>query len=302
MNKKLLCLIGLPLSGKSTFALNLVKTEKNWIRVNRDDLRISLFNTEHDPSIENHITIIQNQLIIQSLKRGYNVVVDNCNLISKYRDELKKICKDIGEIEYSELIINTPLEECLKRNQLRERKVSEDVIRKFAKKGEYVLGVKYKPETIYFPKKEYVLLKQDTSLPKAVICDNDGTISLLNGRNPYDASSCDNDLPHTHVIEMIKLLYSNGYKIIFLSGREEKDRLPTERFYKKHLPEVKYELYMRPTGNQQKDVIIKDKMYNEYIKDKYYVSAWFDDRLQIAKYIYESGLPLFRVNNPEADF
>lgn len=30
-------------------------------------------------------------------------------------------------------------------------------------------------------------------LEKVLLCDMDGTLSLLNGRNPYDASTCDQD-------------------------------------------------------------------------------------------------------------
>ena len=100
----------------------------------------------------------------------------------------------------------------------------------------------------------------------------------------------------------MRLYHKAGYKILFVSGREEKDRAPTERFYQKHFPEVEYELYMRPTGSMEKDVIIKGRIYNENIKGRYFVAGWFDDRLQIVQWLFKEGFPVFRVNDPEASF
>ena len=40
---KLLILVGAPGSGKSTFARYFLRTEDNWIRVNRDDFRLMQF-------------------------------------------------------------------------------------------------------------------------------------------------------------------------------------------------------------------------------------------------------------------
>ena len=37
---KLLILVGAPGSGKSTFARYFLRTEDNWVRVNRDDFRL----------------------------------------------------------------------------------------------------------------------------------------------------------------------------------------------------------------------------------------------------------------------
>ena len=59
---------------------------------------------------------------------------------------------------------------------------------------------------------------------------------------------------------------------------------------------------MRTSGDMRKDVIIKEEIFNAYIKNKYFVAGWSDDRLQVSKWVYEQGLPLFRVNDPEANF
>jgi len=54
---------------------------------------------------------------------------------------------------------------------------------------------------------------QDTNLPKAIICDLDGTLSLLNGRDPYIASECDKDKLNEPVANLI----SNLELILFYS-------------------------------------------------------------------------------------
>jgi len=301
--KKLQVLIGLPCSGKSTYAMDFLKKEENWFRISRDDIRMTMFGTEHNPLIEGLVTKLQTTLMLKALKADMNVIVDNCNIRASYRQDLFNIASLVGDVLYEEKIFDTSLQECIKRNKERARKVPEDVIVKFAKEGREILWGKYKPRKEFIAKPESSNLIQDPSLPKAVICDNDGTLSLLNGRNPYDASTCDKDLPHEHVIEMIKLYHSAGYQIIFLSGREDKYREPTIKFYETYLPDITdYILYMRKTGDQRKDVIIKEEIYTQQIDGKYFISAWVDDRLQVCRWVHDKGLPLFRVNDPESDF
>ena len=44
MKKKVLILIGIPGSGKSTWSTEFVKENKDWVRINRDDFRF-MFNS-----------------------------------------------------------------------------------------------------------------------------------------------------------------------------------------------------------------------------------------------------------------
>lgn len=204
------------------------------------------------------------------------------------------------------------LEVLLERNAKREgtARVPDDAVKRFFKElgGKQFAFANEKKEIFHKRTKPldkvWVPMVQNESLPRAVIFDNDGTVALIGDRSPYNAEKCDIvDLPHPHVIENLRLHYKAGYKIIFVSGREEKDRAPTERFYQKHFPDVaEYQLFMRPTGNGEKDVVIKDRIFNEHIKDKYFVAGWYDDRLQVSEWVFDSGLPLFRVNDPRASF
>ena len=102
-------------------------------------------------------------------------------------------------------------------------------------------------------------------MEKIVICDLDGTLSLFEKtdktkphyRNPYDASTCDNDLLNEVVAGLLF-----GRKVVLCSGREDKFREPTERFLKKH--GIVYEkLLMRKSGDYRKDSIIKEEIYTK---------------------------------------
>jgi predicted kinase len=305
-------LVGLPASGKSTYAKQLVAKDPNsWVRINNDDLRAMMNGSVWSQDYEKMITDARNYLIRDALKRGKNIVIDNLNLNRRHFDDVCKIAKSINaDIQVMEKSFYVELEEALERNSKREgaARVPDDVIKKWWKESGKTMHKHYKPRIEIFRESKGMNrnmepMVQDESKPRAVIFDNDGTISLIHaGRSPYDASTCDLDAPHKHVIECMKLYHNAGYKILFVSGREDKDRAPTERFYQEHFPEVKYELFMRATGDMRKDVIIKEEIFNAHIKDKYFVAGWFDDRLQVSKWVYEQGLPLFRVNDPEANF
>jgi hypothetical protein len=259
---------------------------------------------------EKVITNLRQSMILEGIKNGLNVIVDNVNIDKYHFDNVVRMMKNHNyDVTITEKCFYVPLEEAILRDSKRlgKAQVGEEVVTKFWKK----LGGKgfqnYVPRTEIIlnskVKKEWQPLVQDATLPKAVVFDNDGTISIIHGgRSAYNASTCDEDLPHPHVIEALKLYANAGYKIFFVSGREEKDREPTKRFYQKHFPEIEYELFMRPTGDMRKDVLIKQEIYNNHLKDKVYIAAWFDDRLQIVKWLYEDGFPVFRVNDPEATF
>ena len=295
-SREMIVLIGIPGCGKTTFAMNFIKQNQNYARISRDDIRINMFGREHDPSIENHVTKIQNDLIKQCLTNNINVVIDNCNIKQSYRNDLIKIAQDIGGVMYKEIVINTDLNTCIERNANRSRVVPENVIVDFYKKGKDVLNRK-KEVQFFIPEKVMGNLIQDDSLPRAIICDLDGTLALLNGRNPYDASTCENDLinePVATVVEIFSKLAS--YEIIFCSGRMDQYRQQTINFIEKHLDIASYKLFMRKTNDQRKDSIIKEEIYNEKIKGKYFIEFVLDDRNQVVDFWRSIGLTTFQVN------
>jgi predicted kinase len=318
---KVILTVGIPGSGKSTWAKSEVaKDPNNWARINNDDIRAMLNGSVWSSDYEKFITETRNYLIREALKRKKNVIIDNLNLNPRHFDD---VCKIVKSVNISAQVFEKPffieLDEAIERDSKREgkAKVGEDVIKKWWKESGKTTFKFYKPRVEVFTENvvhsSSIQIPYDPKLPNAIICDLDGTAALLNGRSPYDASTCEDDLPNVPVIETLKLYYQAGYKIIFCSGREDKFGQQTKNFLDKHLlvepkidypetltkePElevIKYKLYMRKTDDFRKDSIIKEEMYEEHIKGKYNVLMVLDDRDQVVEFWRSKGLVCFQV-------
>jgi hypothetical protein len=129
----------------------------------------------------------------------------------------------------------------------------------------------------------------------AIICDLDGTLAIIGDRSPYDGSSCDKDKPNWPVILCVLAMYREKYDIIFMSGRYSKYRAPTEVFIKRWLPDVPYELFMRANGDNRKDAIVKQELYDANVRNQYNVLFVLDDRNQVVDFWRSIGLTCFQV-------
>lgn len=288
--KKILILRGLPASGKSTFAKQLVKENPGlYKRINRDDLR-EMFDTYHfSRDNEKFVKRVRDVLIREALRDGKHVIVDDTNLSSKnvnritqLADEHRKKTGEPVEVEVKEFEVS--LAEALERDAKREKRVGDRVIRKMHRQF-YGNGNSRDPQ--YAP--------QDETLPPAIMCDLDGTLAILNGRSPYDGSMCENDILNQPVYDILKNYHNLGNKVLLLSGRMDSSQPQTERWLAKH--NVPYDmLIMRKHTDTRKDSIIKTEIFNEHIKDKYFVRFVLDDRNQVVDmWRQDLGLPCLQV-------
>lgn len=124
---------------------------------------------------------------------------------------------------------------------------------------------------------------------KTIICDIDGTIALLCGRNAYDGFSSYKDNSNWPIVNMVKLYMANGYHVFFLSGRmnsvNKETSISVRDITKKWINEVcgisddlNFSLHLRHHGDYRKDSIVKKELYEKYIKDQYVVEFVLDDR------------------------
>lgn len=296
--KTIIVLRGLPGSGKSTWAKEQLKKEQGrWKRINRDDIRMMLHDVAFDPQNEDFVTVCEKSLIDVALREGYDLILDNTHLNARSLKSIHNTAMLKGDVLVIEKCFNVSLEECVKRQNNRERKVSESIITSMAQKAGLTKGRRLEnKETYYPPKSQAVACEYDDTLPSAVICDLDGTLALLNGRNPYDASTCDQDLPNMSVIKCVTAMHAHGYKIIFMSGRDEKFKEPTIKFINENC-NIPYELFMRQKNDTRKDSIVKRELYDANIVGKYNVAFVLDDRDQVVDlYRRELGLSVFQVN------
>jgi predicted kinase len=274
---------------------------------------------------EKMITEARNYLIREALKRGKNVIIDNLNLNKRHIEDVCKIAKSINaDIQVYEKVFFIELDEAIERDSKREgkAKVGEDVIKKWWKDSGGKQFKFYKPKMEIFTEQNGNLNSVVAApawipgLDEAVLCDLDGTLALIHGRSPYDATDCDiKDEPNKPVIETILAHYQQGRKIIFCSGREDKFRPETIRFIEKHLlvetqgfydgdgndPKdptigpIKYKLFMRKTGDFRKDSLVKEEIYQNDIQGKYNVLLVLDDRNQVIDLWRSLGLTAFQV-------
>jgi hypothetical protein len=110
-----------------------------------------------------------------------------------------------------------------------------------------------------------------------------------------------------HVATVVRLLASDGYKVVFVSGREDigKCRAETIRCIADKLVGISdYELHMRKAGDHRKDYIVKKELYESPIYGKYDVFAIVDDREQVVDLCWSAlGFDdrIFRVGRVHGD-
>lgn len=314
---EILILKGIPASGKSTYAKKLVDTGR-YKRSNKDDLRAMIDNSHWNKKNERFVLAIRDSFINECIKNDINCIIDDTNFDNKH---FKNIC-DLARYANKNIIVKEvyfpiEVEEAIERNKKRIAEgttlVTEKVIRDMYER--WVKGRKIEEKVEVFTKRIEVQRKV-TTLPKALIIDLDGTCCIHNGRNPYETEKCETDLPNKGVIETVLLYYKQGYKILFVSGREDKYREQTENWLKNHvlvehsefvrieddgrydidmkMVPINYELHMRPSGDMRSDVIIKAEIYKAHIEDKYEVLFAIDDRNRIVKLWRDLGILCFQ--------
>nr|WP_315223943.1 AAA family ATPase [uncultured Flavobacterium sp.] len=285
-------LIGCPASGKSTFAEWKVRTEPKTMRISRDEIRFSQFQEVMEPAAESMISKVVNAQIKTLLVNGWNVILDNCHTKLDYIQQPIKEFSEMANIDFK--LFDLPLEDLLTRNETRQRKVPKKVIENMFHQLQ-IVKAKFDFQSLKKVNSKVEYAPQNPTLPKAIICDLDGTLALMNGRNPFDASTCDQDLINTPVANVLKNYKKLGYKILLVSGREDRYKEPTLRFLAQH--EIEFdELIMRKTKDNRKDSIIKTEIYNESIKEHYFVEFVLDDRNQVVDtWRNDLKLPCFQV-------
>jgi predicted kinase len=285
-------LIGCPASGKSTFAEWQVRTESKTMRISRDEIRLSQFQEVLDATAESMISKIIYEQIKALLLNGWNVILDNCHTKLEYIKQPITDFSEMANIEFK--LFDLPLEKLFIRNEKRQRKVPKKVIENMFYQLQKTKE-KFDFKTIKKINTNLEYCNQNAELPKAILCDLDGTLALMNGRNPFDASTCENDLLNEPVANVLKNYKKLDYKIILVSGREDRFKEPTMRFLENH--GIAYDdLIMRKTKDNRKDSIIKTEIYQEFIKEHYFVEFVLDDRNQVVDmWRKELKLPCFQV-------
>lgn len=126
-NRVIHMLKGLPASGKTTLALEMVKEEKVK-RISKDDLRAMLHGGKYSTETELFVLNVRNEIVKLALLRGFDVVIDDTNLNPEHEKNLRYLADVLG-CQFNVIEMDTSLEECIQRDKERSKSVGEDVIR-----------------------------------------------------------------------------------------------------------------------------------------------------------------------------
>lgn len=298
----LILMRGLPASGKTTASKAIMKevarTGRQTFRVSRDDIRQQMGIVD-----ENLVTKVEDMLVDLYMKQEPDaVIVDAMHLRPSY---IKRWQKKYGNVIVREHDVDP--ETCIARDALRENPVGEDVIRNMVQK--------YMPKGKFLPIPEYSegdnpnnpqngkflpLPPSERIRPDAYIFDIDNTLAIMSERSPYDYDKAINDTLNPYVVRVLRSVKDNA-NIIVVSGRSEDSRHITERWLHENNI-VCDRLFMRKSGDNRKDDLVKYEIYRDSIHNNYEVLGVFDDRLSVSRMWHQIGLPLFRVGDPDADF
>lgn len=270
---KLLILKGLPASGKSTFAKELVN--KGWKRVNKDDLRLMVDGGKWSRANEKEILALERAIAFDFLSRGFNVVVDDTNFAHEsYWTNMASSNNHESEIKF----FDVPVMECVERD---------------SKRGDKAVGAK----VIFRMYDQYLRPKPvewSEDKQNCYVFDVDGTLAKMNGRSPYDYSLVHTDTVNHNVAMIARLLAQSGLPIIILSGRTDDCKFETLKWlYENNIPHDA--IYMRKTGDNRNDAIVKKELYEDNLKEKYNVLAIFDDRNRVVDMWRALGLTCLQV-------
>ena len=142
-----------------------------------------------------------------------------------------------------------------------------------------------------------------TTDKKIVICDIDGTVAnndhrqhLLKGFKTWDLffNALDKDTPILEVIEYVLKLYSNGKKIVFITGRPERFRKPTLRWLSRYF-DFELNVFMRENNDiRHKKLVKKDIFTNNFNSEQIYIAI--ENDLELIDLWKSLGLQVKEIN------
>jgi hypothetical protein len=136
----------------------------------------------------------------------------------------------------------------------------------------------------------------------------DATLCFNTNGRPFWGTDADerviDDIPNTPVVELVKHYKeapygSNPYtyerNVIIVTGRSESARVGTEMWLKKY--GVPYDkILMRPNGDMTKGDKLKQILYENEVKDEYYVDFVIEDSTKVVKMYRDLGLTVLQPN------
>jgi predicted kinase len=302
---KITVLIGISGAGKSSFTVPLLK-DKNTIRVNRDDARLMLFGAKQSDHLyyerkdiracEDLVSETIEDTVYNALNKGRDIVFDNTHLQKKVIDDIIFKFNHLADIEL--VFLDIDVKEAKQRVSMRTDTswtIKTDYIDKqfndYQKLKKAMHG-----ERLFYPQTS-TKVKFDTNLPATYIVDIDGTVALKGDRDIFDDSKLHLDIEIKEVGHIIRALHKDGFKIVFVSGRQDSCMGTTVKWLKdNNLWMTDSEIFMRRAKDQRNDSIVKEEIVLNNLVPNFNVVGVLDDRIGVTRNFHKLGMFVLNVN------
>lgn len=124
--RKLVVMVGVPGSGKTTLAKKLV--DKGFHYLNADSIRMELYGNEAEQGDKEEVFTIFFQRLEMALGEGLDIVVDNTNINLRQRKPILERATRFAYADVQLWLLDVPLDVCLQRNAQRQRTVPDDIV------------------------------------------------------------------------------------------------------------------------------------------------------------------------------
>lgn len=138
-------------------------------------------------------------------------------------------------------------------------------------------------------------------MEEVLLCDVDGTVALRADRSPFPGPHGElragEDHPNLPVIRVLDDLRRSTPHVVFLSGRTEAARVPTEWWLHAHVLGGREwpELSLRAVGDTRPDDVVKRELYERDVAGRYRVRLVLDDRARVVGMWRALGLTVLQV-------
>ena len=221
--QKILMTQGLPGSGKSTWAKEMLKRfPGEYKRVNRDELRLMVDDGKWSRQNEKTIVDLEERLIVQALASGFSVIIDDTNMASKTVARWRQVASQAGVALETQDFTQVPLATCIAWDLRRANSVGAGVIRRMYE--QYIF-------------EEIIPVEHDAGKQDVVMCDIDGTLAKHN-RSPHDYAKLGTDSLIAPIKEaLLRLRHvreGEELPVIIMSGRPADYRAETKEWLTRH--------------------------------------------------------------------
>ena len=240
------------------------------------------------------------------IKRMHTSFLEGKGHVAKYTKE--KLCQDLTEIVTS-ILSATSKPSLLNRDEIHdavnsvvkapENTDSKFIIQNMMERLSQTSNSSASRATTKRKIQTYSEPPYNPDLPDCIIVDIDGTLAHMNGRSPFDYSKVSTDVVDPQVAEIVRKYAQRDIQdlpdcyVVIVSGRDAVCMPETTTWLTEH--NIPYdELHMRPEGDKRKDSIVKQEIYDKYIKDRYNVKFVLDDRNQVVDMWREIGLKVLQ--------